>query len=99
MRTNLIVAIVAGGCVLGFQASAFAQGAAAYPNTAPVFTEPTPIAPELDQALMCAYCQHSRITTNTTVNTAINTTTITATITASIAGKAAECSGVIGRRQ
>ena len=46
MRTNLIVAIVASGCLLGFQASAFAQGAAAYPNTAPVLTEPAPIAPE-----------------------------------------------------
>ena len=46
MRTNLIVAIVASGCLLGFQASAFAQGAAAYPNTAPVWTKPTPIAPE-----------------------------------------------------
>jgi hypothetical protein len=46
MRTNLIAAIVAGGCLLGVQASAFAQGAAAYPNTAPVFTEPTPIVPE-----------------------------------------------------
>ena len=46
MRTNLIAAIVASGCLLGFQASAFAQGAAAYPNTAPVWTEPTPIAPE-----------------------------------------------------
>ncbi len=46
MRTNLIAAIVAGGCVLGVQASAFAQGAAAYPNTAPVLTEPTPIVPE-----------------------------------------------------
>jgi hypothetical protein len=46
MRTNLIVAIVASGCLLGFQASAFAQGAAAYPNTAPVFSEPTPIVPE-----------------------------------------------------
>jgi hypothetical protein len=46
MRNNLIAAILAGGCVLGVQASAFAQGAAAYPNTAPVLTEPTPIAPE-----------------------------------------------------
>jgi len=46
MRTNLIAAILAGGCVLGFQTSAFAQGAAAYPNTAPVLTEPTPIVPE-----------------------------------------------------
>jgi hypothetical protein len=46
MRTNLIAAIVASGCLLGFQASAFAQGAAAYPNTAPVLTEPTPIVPE-----------------------------------------------------
>jgi hypothetical protein len=46
MRTNLIAAIVAGGCLLGFQASALAQGAAAYPNTAPVFTEPTPVVPE-----------------------------------------------------
>jgi hypothetical protein len=46
MRINLIAAIVAGGCLLGFQASALAQGAAAYPNTAPVFTEPTPVAPE-----------------------------------------------------
>jgi hypothetical protein len=46
MRTNLIAAIVAGGCLLGFQASALAQGAAAYPNTAPVLTEPTPIVPE-----------------------------------------------------
>ncbi len=46
MPTNLIAAIVAGGCLLGVQASAFAQGAAAYPNTAPVLTEPTPIAPE-----------------------------------------------------
>ena len=46
MRTNLIVAILAAGCVPGVQASAFAQGAAAYPNTAPVWTEPTPIAPE-----------------------------------------------------
>jgi len=46
MRANLIAAIVAGGCVLGVQASAFAQGAAAYPNTAPVLTEPTPIVPE-----------------------------------------------------
>jgi hypothetical protein len=32
--------------VLGVQASALAQGAAAYPNTAPVLTEPAPIAPE-----------------------------------------------------
>ena len=46
MRNNLIAAILAGGCVLGVQASAFAQGAAAYPNTAPVWTEPTPVAPE-----------------------------------------------------
>jgi hypothetical protein len=46
MRTNLIAAIVASGCLLVFQASAFAQGAAAYPNTAPVLTEPTPIVPE-----------------------------------------------------
>ena len=46
MRTNLIAAIVASGCLLGFQASAFAQGAAAYPNTAPVLTEPAPIVPE-----------------------------------------------------
>jgi len=46
MRTNLIAAIVASGCLLGFQASALAQGAAAYPNTAPVFSEPTPIVPE-----------------------------------------------------
>jgi len=43
MRTNLIAAIVASGCLLGFQASALAQGAAAYPNTAPVYTEPTPV--------------------------------------------------------
>ena len=46
MRTNLIAAIVASGCLLGFQASALAQGAAAYPNTAPVLTEPTTIVPE-----------------------------------------------------
>jgi hypothetical protein len=46
MRTNLIAAILAGGCLLSFQASAFAQGAAAYPNTAPVLTEPMPIVPE-----------------------------------------------------
>jgi hypothetical protein len=46
MRTNLIATIVAGGCLPGFQASALAQGAAAYPNTAPVLTEPTPIVPE-----------------------------------------------------
>ena len=46
MRANLIAAIVTSGCLLGFQASAFAQGAAAYPNTAPVLTEPTTIAPE-----------------------------------------------------
>jgi hypothetical protein len=46
MRTNLIAAIVASGCLLGFQASALAQGAAAYPNTAPVYTEPTTIVPE-----------------------------------------------------
>jgi hypothetical protein len=45
MRTNLIPAIVASGCLLGFQASALAQGVAAYPNTAPVLTEPT-IVPE-----------------------------------------------------
>jgi hypothetical protein len=46
MRTNLIAAIVASGCLLGLQASALAQGAAAYPFTAPVLTEPTTIAPE-----------------------------------------------------
>ena len=46
MRANLIAAIVAGGCVLGVQASALAQGAAAYPNTAPVLTEPTTIVPD-----------------------------------------------------
>jgi hypothetical protein len=32
--------------LLGFQAAALAQGAAAYPNTAPVLTEPTTIVPE-----------------------------------------------------
>jgi hypothetical protein len=46
MRTNLIAAVLASGCLLGFQASAFAQGAAAYPNTAPVLTGPTTIVPD-----------------------------------------------------
>jgi hypothetical protein len=49
MRTNLIAAIVVSGCLLGFQATAFAQGAAAYPNTVPVLTEPTTIVPETRQ--------------------------------------------------
>ena len=46
MRTNLIAAIVAGGCLLGVQASALAQGAAAYPNTAPVYDRAHAYAPE-----------------------------------------------------
>jgi hypothetical protein len=41
MRTTLIAAIVAGGCVLGFQASALAQAISAYPQSLPAAAAPT----------------------------------------------------------
>ena len=41
MRTTLIAAIVAGGCLLGFQASALAQAVSAYPQSLPTASAPT----------------------------------------------------------
>jgi hypothetical protein len=41
MRTTLIAAIVAGGCVMGFQASALAQAVSAYPQSLPAASAPT----------------------------------------------------------
>jgi hypothetical protein len=41
MRTTLVAAIVAGGCLLGFQASALAQPVSAYPQSVPTASAPT----------------------------------------------------------
>jgi len=41
MRTTLIAAIVAGGSLLGFQASALAQAVSAYPQSSPAASAPT----------------------------------------------------------
>jgi hypothetical protein len=41
MRTALIATIVAGGCLLGFQASALAQAVSAYPQSLPTPSAPT----------------------------------------------------------
>jgi hypothetical protein len=41
MRTTIIAAMVAGGCVLGFQASALAQAVSAYPQSLPAASAPT----------------------------------------------------------
>jgi hypothetical protein len=49
MRTTLVAAILASGCLFGFQGSALAQGASAYPNTGPfpstLSVNPPPTAP------------------------------------------------------
>jgi len=49
MRSTVIAAILASGCLLGFQGSALAQGASAYPNTGPfpstITASPLPARP------------------------------------------------------
>jgi hypothetical protein len=42
MRTTLIAALIAGGSLLGFQASALAQAVSAYPQSLPTASAPTP---------------------------------------------------------